>query len=255
MKKNTIINEEGKPFSTVGRRRAIINDLSPIATFISQNYLQPLDVDEFEREARRLLKETEDECGWMYQTNHKDGKTGRINFTVWSDIYSCPECAGEINFVKEAFDKDTKSIRETVKCPHCAAQLSKSQMDLAYETKLDPVQKANIKIPRRVPVIINYSVGGTKFEKEPDKNDLALIKRIEQEGIAPKVPTMKLPEMQMARVGRMQTVGITHLHHFFLPRPAIALATLWRKAKAHKNARVETLCFSLSSKLFGDWLF
>jgi rubredoxin len=146
--KKQIINEEGKPFSTIGRRRAIINDLSPIATFISQNYLQPLDVDEFEREARRLLKETEDECGWMYQTKHKDGKTGRINFTVWSDIYSCPECAGEINFVKEAFDEDTKSIRETVKCPHCSAQLSKSQMDLAYETKLDPVQKANIKIPR-----------------------------------------------------------------------------------------------------------
>jgi 16S rRNA G966 N2-methylase RsmD len=250
--KKQIINEEGKPFSTVGRRRAIINDLSPIATFISQNYLQPLDVDEFEREARRLLKETEDECGWMYQTKHKDGKTGRINFTVWSDIYSCPECAGEINFVKEAFDEDTKSIRETVKCPHCSAQLSKSQMDLAYETKLDPVQKANIKIPRRVPVIINYSVGGTKFEKEPDKNDLALIKKIEQEELPPEVPTMKLPEMQMARVGRMQTVGITHLHHFFLPRPAIALATLWRKAKAHKDARVRnSLFFFVEQAIWG----
>src|SRR5207237_5100363 len=34
----TILNEEGRPFSKLGARRAILNDLSPAATFISRSY-------------------------------------------------------------------------------------------------------------------------------------------------------------------------------------------------------------------------
>ena len=47
----------------------------------------------------------------MYETLHTDGKTkGRINFTVWSEVFTCPECAGEINFVKEALDPKLKKF-------------------------------------------------------------------------------------------------------------------------------------------------
>ena len=40
-----------------GARRAVLNDLSPVATFIAYNYNTPVDVDAFEREAKRILKE------------------------------------------------------------------------------------------------------------------------------------------------------------------------------------------------------
>jgi hypothetical protein len=71
-------------FSRLGARRAILNDLSPAATFIAYNYNTPVDIQEFEREAKRILKEVEDECGWMYETLHTDGKTkGRINCLCW----------------------------------------------------------------------------------------------------------------------------------------------------------------------------
>jgi DNA modification methylase len=53
-----------------GARRAICGDLSPIASFIAYNYNTPVDVEAFEREAKRILKETEEECGWMYTTLH-----------------------------------------------------------------------------------------------------------------------------------------------------------------------------------------
>ena len=43
----------------------------------------------------------------MYETLHADGKTkGRINFTVWSEVFTCPECTGEVNFVAEALDSN-----------------------------------------------------------------------------------------------------------------------------------------------------
>ncbi|ACZ19719.1 DNA methylase N-4/N-6 domain protein [Thermanaerovibrio acidaminovorans DSM 6589] len=57
-----------KPFSKLGARRAILNDLSPAATFIAYNYNTPVDVKAFEREAKRILKEVEEECAWMYAT-------------------------------------------------------------------------------------------------------------------------------------------------------------------------------------------
>jgi len=59
-----------KPFSRLGARRAVLNDLSPAATFIAYNYNTPVDVQAFEREAKRILKEVEEECGWMYRTLH-----------------------------------------------------------------------------------------------------------------------------------------------------------------------------------------
>src|SRR5690606_30115159 len=59
-----------KPFSKLGARRAVLNDLSPAATFIAYNYNTPVDVKAFEREAKRILKEVEEECGWMYRTLH-----------------------------------------------------------------------------------------------------------------------------------------------------------------------------------------
>ena len=75
-----------------GVRRSIQNDLSPLAGFIAANYSLPLDVDAFAAAARSLLDSVEAELGWMYETLHTDGETkGRIDYTVWSEVFSCPE--------------------------------------------------------------------------------------------------------------------------------------------------------------------
>jgi len=72
-----------KAFSKLGVRRAVLNDLSPAATFIAYNYNTPVDAAVFEKEAKSILKEVETECGWMYETLHTDGKTkGKINWFV-----------------------------------------------------------------------------------------------------------------------------------------------------------------------------
>ena len=51
-----ILDESGKPFSLLGARKAVLNDLSPAATFIAYNYNTPVDARAFEREANRILK-------------------------------------------------------------------------------------------------------------------------------------------------------------------------------------------------------
>ena len=73
-----------------------------------------------------LLDGVEEEIGWMYETLHSDGKTkGRINYTVWSEVFTCPECAGEGRVPGRSARPGTKRIRDRFPCPHCTAVLSK----------------------------------------------------------------------------------------------------------------------------------
>jgi DNA-directed RNA polymerase subunit RPC12/RpoP len=170
-----------KAFSKLGARKAVLNDLSPAATFIAYNYNTPVDAAAFEKEAKRILAEVETECGWMYETTHTDGETkGKINYTVWSDVFVCPECSNEIRFTEAAVDKEAGEVKDEFPCPHCSVKLTKRRMERAWTTKFDTAINESIKQAKQIPVLINYTVEGKRAEKKPDKKDLALIEKIEQ---------------------------------------------------------------------------
>ncbi|MGZ3644115.1 MAG: DNA methyltransferase [Ktedonobacteraceae bacterium] len=222
-----------------GVRRAILNDLGPAATFIAANYNMSVDIKAFEREATRILREVQNELGWMYETKHTDGTTGRINYTVWSDLFSCPQCAGEITFLEETLDQTSQRVRETFACPHCGVQLTKNQLERLYEIYFDKATNSTARRIRRKPVIINYSVGNAKYQKIPDEEDIAILARIESLPIMPDVPTNKLPFMHMTHQrARMESFGITHIHQFYLLRATQALGALWSKAELVEDNRL-----------------
>ncbi len=234
--------EEGRKAPEWGTRRVILGDLSPAATFITANYNIPFDVSEFARAAQKILDEVEQEIGWMYETLHTDEKTkGRINYTVWSEVFSCRECAGEVVFMKEALDPETKQVSKYIECPHCSSIAVKEQMDLQFESFFDTVRQRTDLRPKRVPVLINYTVGRRKYEKEPDIRDLELLKRIADLDMPTEVPTVELPDCQMTRVGRMRTTRTNRVHHMFLPRAAHALAALWRCANHANSTRLRNI--------------
>ncbi|MCX7949791.1 MAG: DNA methyltransferase, partial [Treponemataceae bacterium] len=223
-----------KPFSRLGARRAVLNDLSPAATFIAYNYNTPVDVKAFEREARRILKEVEDECGWMYETLHTDGKTrGKINYTVWSDVFICPDCSGEVVFWDAAVDQAAGKVRDEFPCPHCGALLTKRRMDRAWVNKYDSALKQTIRQAKQVPVLINYTVQGKRADKRPDGFDLELIEKIEQSEIPYWFPTDRM--MEGGETRRNDPIGITHVHHFYTRRNLWVLAAMYNKAFQTKN--------------------
>jgi len=273
------------PFSRLGARRAVLNDLSPAATFIAYNYNTPVDVKEFEKEANRILTEVEEECGWMYTTLHnpsteklatwttvaKSGSVdslkkliagntssmefrsdqpdvGRINYTVWSDVFICPECAEEIIFWKEAVDKEEGKVRDEFPCPNCSALLTKRKMDRAWATRYDDAIGETVRQAKQVPVLINYSAGKYRLDKEPDEFDRSLIAMIEKMKIPYWFPTDRMPEGYNT-AQPMKSHGITHVHHFFTNKSLFILSSIKNKCGIHSklifNSIVSTLCSKL----------
>ena len=242
----------GKP--KWGSRRAVLNDLSPAAGFIAANYTLPFDVDAFAEAAYTLLDEVEEEFGWMYQTMHIDGKTkGRIDYTVWSEVFSCPECADEIVFVDHALDEKTGRVKDVFSCPHCNSELTKRRLERLYESHFDPSTDLTIRIPKRKPILVAYSLSGVTYKKKADAYDLKILERIAQLPLPLEVPVDPIPHMHMTHQrARMDHFGITHIHHFFLPRATHALAALWCRANDCPDFRIRrTLIYFVEQSIVG----
>jgi DNA methylase len=246
------------PFSKIGNRKAILNDLSPAATFIAYNYNKPVNTYTFKKEAERILSEIEKEIGWMYETLHIDGETiGKINYTIWSDVYNCPVCTKEIIFWDTAVNKSAGKIKDDFHCPTCNTMLSKTpanqkkeekknpanrrpiaeKIERSWLTKFDPKLNDTVKQAKQIPVMINYSITGRKgrFEKKPDQFDLDLLERIKNTNFQYNLPIAKIPKGD--KTGEPINRGITYIHHFYTLRNLTILSALREKAKGSPISR------------------
>ncbi len=233
-------DEDGKkvwrPFSKLGVRQAVLNDLSPAATFIAYNFNTPVKLKDFEQKYKEAIMDLKKQTNWMWNTLHSDGKiTGKINYIVWSDVYSCPECLEKFDYYSHAFKAvNDRSIEYTpeFKCPNCGSLCAKSpskkslahKLDRVWQTAFDQKLQDTVKIQKRVPVLINYSIGTKRFQKFLDASDIETISRIEQLSIAENIPTDRMPEGDESR--RNDDEGITHVHHFYTKRVLASLSIL-----------------------------
>ncbi|GAP13549.1 DNA methylase [Longilinea arvoryzae] len=241
-----VVWEGEKAISRLGARKAVLNDLSPAATFIAYNYNTPVDAAAFEREARQILREVEQECGWMYETWHPNCDDpnrvkGRINYTIWSDVFVCPNCGKEIVFWDIAIDQVNEEIHDTWNCPGCETLLAKSskrdssalKAERGQETRFDRELKQTIRQIKQVPVLINYSIGKKRFEKKPDLFDLELINKIEDSEISYSIPKDRMPEGSESR--RNDAIGLTHVHHYYTRRNLLTISIFIGCVKKYQN--------------------
>ncbi len=244
-----ILDETDTLFSQLGARRVILNDLSPAATFIAYHYNIPVDTTEFEQEAKSILEEIENEFGWLYETWHLDKKTkGRINYTVWSEVFNCPNCGAEIVYYDVAVNQETFQVLNEFKCPQCKKEkLNKKALGRTWETSYDEWLGKPIKSVKYKPVLINYQVGKMRFEKQPDAHDYEILKKINDCPIDDWIPFLIMPEGERKSKDGYHLKGITHLHHFYFRRSLLIYARVWQKTKAiHRQSFVKFFVQSAS---------
>lgn len=226
--------KQGRKPPVWGTRRAILGDLSPIASFIAYNYNTTADILVFELEAKRILAEIEAECGWMYETRHTNGRMGKINYTVWSDVFLCHNCEGEMVFWEVSIDQKAGKVRDEFACPHCQAMNTKRKAEKAWQTVYDAALEKTIQKAKTIPVLIIYSVGTKRYKKSPDAEDLGLIDKIEGLEVPFWFPKDNLPNGYNTQQP-IRSHGITHVHHFYTKRNLWVLASLCRKNKDSKS--------------------
>ena len=172
----------------------------------------------------------------MYETWHPNIDASnrikcKINFTIWSDVFVCPNCSREMVFWDVAVDKEKEEFRDNWNCPNCTTLLAKTpkkdsgalKAEHLWETHFDRELKQIVRQTKQVPVLINYSVGKKRFEKRPDAGDLELIHNIEQSEIPYPIPTNQIPKGD--KTADPFSLGITHVHHFYSRRNLLSLST------------------------------
>lgn len=216
-----------------GARHAVLGDLSPVASFIAYNYNTPVNARAFEAQSKKILAEVEKECGWMYETHHTDGSVGKINYVVWSDVFICPDCGGEIVFYDAAVDKEKGEVKEKFACPGCGAVHTKKEVKKSIHTVFDKALGKTIQQAKTVPVLISYfDANGKKHEKKPDGFDFDLINKIDNADIPYWFPTERTCEGKETR--RNDSSGITNVHQFYTKRALYAYSAMRSKFSEHQ---------------------
>lgn len=248
------INGELHYVSQLGTRHAIVSDISPIATFISYNYNNSANISRFKEKSNEIINKLEDEYGWIYTTLRKEHSKkaeellkknfsidalkeyirqnstlfAKINYVVWSDILYCPNCLEQLTFWDISVDQKTYALKETMSCPYCQAIISKNKMERSWETIYDEEIDSTIKVIKRVPILINYSIGNKRFEKKPDEFDHFILKKIKEIKIPARFPTDRIPNGDKTR--EPIRLGLTHTHHFYTKRNLLSLSLLWEES-------------------------
>lgn len=213
-----------------GYRRAVLADLSPSASVIAAGLNLPIDAEAFGKASKQILDRFDSELGWMYETTHTDGKSGRIEFTIWSEVFTCPECGSPVVFYDVAFDTTIGKVDEPFQCSAvgCGAELTKRQLERRMTTVRTVVGDTIERVELR-PVQIYYKVGRSSYQKRPDAADLEVIARASRTTLAGPVPTQKIPFMHMTHErAPMAKKGFERVHHLFGDRSLHSLAWLWK---------------------------
>lgn len=252
-------DEEGKtiwvPFSKLGARRAVLNDLSPAATLIAAGYNLTTDANRFAEHAKLLLEKFYHKYGWMYET--RDPKTGvvcPIDFTVWSEIFNCPHCTSELEFWSLAYNESSGKVEDDFICPNCSAELSKRDLIRLsikyYDSALKEVRTRQVLRP----VEIRYQYFKEKKSKKPDQQDYEILERIEkmiQEIDYPTELIMFVDEREeWGDLFRGYHEGISRVHDFHLQRQLVGFSLLWHLGSELPTEELKRLWrFTLQSVL------
>lgn len=220
----------GRPAPVWGRRRAIVNELSPAASSIAAGYNISFSVDAFVALAEGILSDAEERFGSLYEVRDSSGATEKFDFLVWSEVFTCNACSAENIFFDEAFDSDSGKVEAEFACNGCGAVQSKESMDLVFESVMSRVGRGVISRPKLVPVLLKSSRGRAASLRRPNEHDLHTIKQAEAAEDEYPIPALELPDCQMTRVGRMATTKTRYVEDLLFKRSSLVIAYMWSRA-------------------------
>ena len=238
-----------KPFSKLGVRRAILNDLSPIASFIASRY-NDFRASDFETNSLldSLLDRTS-KLGSLYVTaGPKSDAQRSIDYVIWSELYSCPACQHVESLFDLAVDRKTGELSDEFECPSCRKTLKKDELVRVWSTTLDLDGHTVLKEAKSVPVEVVAQIGARTVRFPPTQFDFDLLRRIDSIALEG-VPDAAFPHGRQTRKVKTGS-GIEKVHQMFTRRALLFVSNAWSlTTHNHSSASRRAALFLLSGTI------
>ena len=252
--------EQEMPGVQWGRRIAILNDLSPAAAFIAHNYNVRVDVPSFLDDAQGLIDRIEAECGHLYRTaRHGESgsflsldkeRSGLLNYVVWSEVMTCPQCGRQVVFFDEAVDTDADpiAVRDEFPCPGCHVRLDQAEPRTVPGDTPRPAPPANHPAgqagarPSQVP-------GQYPSPDQAPRRRRSLPARLGRSRRRPEHPGAIRIWLSGGLSEPNAASGMTHLHHYYTPRNFLTLSRMIAAAGGPHRRQLINLIQSISVRL------
>ena len=198
----------------MANRNAIVSDISVLGKHICDGYLTPIDKRDFVNTANEVVALSKANVGALYKTIRcSDTVEVELIRTVWSFVFLCSSCSGEINYynaLKEAVWESNK-----MHCPHCKAPFVKKKAQYIGEVPVFVVVKGE---------------EGKQVEQPLCQTDYDSINQAQQTNILDVIPSNEIHHhREMYRRSALEKWGLTETKKFFSPRNATVLFDLWSR--------------------------
>ena len=223
-------------------RHAIVGDLGPIASCISSVNNRSHDYRDAVDILAKIIRESEKQWSFLYQTEEYGIKIP-VNYYVWSDVFTCPECIFEFSFFPHGIIHHGNKVetRKRFPCPSCYAELNIRKLDrvIIYEGK------------KKQLVWVNAGAGKNRINRVPAEFDLSLSNRVSNINIGDWYPIERIdPGRYSARLAQLGDKAITDVSRFLSKRNLIVFSDLWSRITEIKDAALRNLCRSTLTSIF-----
>ena len=223
-------------------RRALLFDLSPVAAFIAAVNTRSHPASAAKVALERILTESRSALEWVYQTEFR-GRVADVNYFVWSDVFTCPECVHEFPFFPHGVIHHGNKVetRKAFPCPSCNAELNVRRVERLLTT--DGKKKSL--------VWVNAGRGKARVNRPPNEHDLAVLKRLRTSREAAWYPTDPVdPNGYSAKLAQLGDKGLTDVSRFLSERNRLVYADLWHRISIIPDTAVRNLCRACLTSIF-----
>ena len=239
-----------------GVRYPVLCDLSAAATFIASAYLNPPDVERFATASQALIANAEKDLGTLWKTDSGDP----VEFQIWTEVFACPHCQQPVITERVVDATEDIGTAKEFPCPHCNGIVSKAPSKGSNSTRLerrllnrfDHGLKISTTYLPRSPIFCQALVKGERTKLPTMKPQQARLESLEHDSPFwyPVDPLIKGERYELKDYCR--AYGITHIHHFYLPRQLRTYSYLWNAASSEPNRDLRNgLRFFIQSNALG----
>ncbi len=243
-----IYDKHGETMSSVGGRKPILSDLSTVATFIASNYRGSVSnlINEFQIEATRILNGIERKAGELFSID-KNARAykGTLEYSVWSDVFYCPNCGAELCYWDMAVDTSNWTLRNTMACSGCSSVLQRKDLERAWVSYRDPLCSETVKRAKKVRVWDVFRDNSGRHEVVVPSDCRNCMHEWPVPDFDDRYPVSKIPAGD--KTSDPFGSGITRVHQYWTHRTLFVLAKFWEKARLSRLRNL--LWFMLTSSL------